>query len=170
MPFMTILSFATLLRLLVPQTAAVLLVTAGAAPGLPPDSTPVAAAMGRAAAKTASGVASDAAPVATEAAVYQLDVGLRTADSLVSSWVDAERVPGAVLLVAEDGRTVLERAYGWAQLYDYGDGQYGDWAGGSDVGRDAAFQPDSVIPPGIRRLTEPVPMTTATVFDMASVT
>jgi len=98
------------------------------------------------------------------------DEGLRTADSLVSSWVAAERVPGAVLLVTKDGHTVLEKAYGWAELYEYGDGQYGDWSGGSGVGRNVAFRSDSTVPPGIRRLARPVPMTAATVFDMASVT
>jgi CubicO group peptidase (beta-lactamase class C family) len=145
---MMTLTFATVLWLLLSTTVAVRPVAPEAALGLPPDSIPVASA----------------------AAAHQLDVGLRSADSLVSSWVDAERVPGAVLLVTEDGRTVLEKAYGWAQLYDYGEGQYGDWAGGSDVGRSPAFQPDSAVPPGIRRLAGPVPMTTSTVFDMASVT
>ncbi|MCG6958152.1 MAG: serine hydrolase [Gemmatimonadetes bacterium] len=146
---MTILPFAILLGLLVSPTATVRPpVTPESARGFPPDSLPVASA----------------------ARVHQLDPGLRTADSLVSLWVGAERVPGAVLLVTEDGRPVLEKAYGWAQLYDYGDGQYGDWSGGSDVGRNLAFQPDSAVSPGIRRLAEPVPVTTATVFDMASVT
>jgi CubicO group peptidase (beta-lactamase class C family) len=96
----------------------------------------------------------------------RLDPGLHAADSLVASWVESERVPGAVLLVSENGSTVLDKAYGWAQLYDYGRGQYGDWPGGPG----SAGTPDTTVHPGIHRLAHPVPMTTATVFDMASVT
>jgi CubicO group peptidase (beta-lactamase class C family) len=115
----------------------------------------------------------------------RLAPGLHAADSLVAAWVEAGRVPGAVLLVSENGRTVLDKAYGWAQLYDYGRGQYGDWPGGpgsagmpavggvgprAEAGRDSAPPPGTATHPGIRRLAHPVPMTTATVFDMASVT
>lgn len=73
------------------------------------------------------------------------------ADSLVSAWVEAERIPGAVLRVERDGRTLFERAYGAAQLYDYGEGQYRD-------------------PGGLSRMREPIPMTPGTLFDLASVT
>ena len=45
----------------------------------------------------------------------------------VADWVDAGRIPGAVLLVALEGAVVLERAYGWSELYDYGPGQYQAW-------------------------------------------
>lgn len=76
---------------------------------------------------------------------------LRAADSLVASWVAEERIPGAVLLVARDGERLLHRAYGWAQLYEYGAGQYTDAE-------------------GIVRRAHPRPMTTETVFDLASVT
>lgn len=38
------------------------------------------------------------------------------ADALVASWVDQARIPGAVLLVVQDGRVVIEKAYGWRQL------------------------------------------------------
>lgn len=61
------------------------------------------------------------------------------------------RVPGAVFLVAREGTVVWEGAYGWAQLKDYGSGQY---PGGS----------------GPAPLAKPVPMTPRTVFDLASVT
>ncbi len=88
-------------------------------------------------------------------------VSLAKADSLVSDWVDAERVPGAVLLVITDGSPVLERAYGWAQLYEYGEGQY-EARGSGGVGRTSGT--------GIRRLGEPRLMTVETVFDLASVT
>ncbi|MBX6365029.1 MAG: serine hydrolase [Gemmatimonadetes bacterium] len=67
---------------------------------------------------------------------------LARADSLVHAAVAREEVPGAVLLVARNDRIVLERAYGWAQLYDY----------------------------GMRRLAHPVPMRTTDLFDLASVT
>ncbi|HET9983218.1 MAG TPA: serine hydrolase [Longimicrobiales bacterium] len=67
---------------------------------------------------------------------------LAQADSRVRAAVAREQVPGAVLLVARDGRIVLERAYGYAQLYDY----------------------------GMRRLERPVPMRTTDLFDLASVT
>ncbi len=82
---------------------------------------------------------------------------LITADSLVAAWVQAERIPGAVLLVSKDGQVVLDHAYGWAEQYDYGDGQYAAWGTPTPTGR-------------IHRLADPVPMTTETVFDLASVT
>lgn len=64
------------------------------------------------------------------------------ADSLVGAAVKAERIPGAVLLVAQNGKVLHEKAYGWAQLYDY----------------------------GMKRLAKPRSMKTSTVFDLASVT
>jgi len=67
---------------------------------------------------------------------------LAVADSIVRTWVDDGRVPGAVLSVAKDGGPPHTTAYGWAQLYGYG----GD------------------------SLNAPVPMTTTTAFDLASVT
>ena len=77
-------------------------------------------------------------------------VGLSSADSAVADWVESERIPGAVLLVAAHGDVLLERAYGYAHLFAYGNGQYGDAS-------------------GIRRLETPIPMTTETRFDLASV-
>ena len=73
------------------------------------------------------------------------------ADSLVAAWVNEERIPGAVLRVEQRGELVFERAYGAAELYSYGDGQYEE-------------------PGGLARLDDPRPMTPATVFDLASVT
>ncbi len=70
-----------------------------------------------------------------------LERGLATADSLVRAAVGS-LTAGAVLVVAKDGRVVKESAYGFAQLNDY-EG---------------------------RRLATPIPMTTTTVFDLASVT
>jgi len=84
--------------------------------------------------------------------------GVDAADSIVARWVEDERVPGAVLLVSRGGRVAIERAYGWARLYEYGKGQYG------------AREADGSRPAAIRRLDDPRPMTVDTVFDLASVT
>jgi CubicO group peptidase (beta-lactamase class C family) len=67
--------------------------------------------------------------------------GIATADSLISSSVGT-LIPGAVFLVAKDGRVVHERTFGFAQLNDY-EGQ---------------------------RLASPPAMRTSTMFDLASVT
>jgi CubicO group peptidase (beta-lactamase class C family) len=67
--------------------------------------------------------------------------GIATADSLINAAVGT-LTPGAVLLVAADGRVVHERAFGFAQLNDF--------AG--------------------RRLAAPPAMKTSTMFDLASVT
>lgn len=122
-------------------------------------------------------LATAATACAAARAARRPDAGLHAADSLVAAWVNSGRIPGAVLLVSQHDSTVLEKAYGWAQLNGYGRGQYGDWPGGpgSDApgaaGRgSAAAASDRTVHPGIRRLADPVPMTTATSFDMASVT
>lgn len=70
---------------------------------------------------------------------------LAAADSVVAAWTSAERVPGAVLLVARDGRVVHRRAFGYARLYELRDGR-------------------------VERLAEPEPMTPEHLFDLASVT
>lgn len=67
---------------------------------------------------------------------------LARADSLLEAAVAREEIPGAVLVVTQDGRIVHERAFGYAQLYDY----------------------------GMRRLASPRSMHTTTLFDLASVT
>ncbi|NNL29581.1 MAG: hypothetical protein HKO77_01095, partial [Gemmatimonadetes bacterium] len=51
------------------------------------------------------------------------------ADSLVSAWVEAELIPGAVLRIEREGDLLFERAYGAAQAYRYGAGQYQDSRG-----------------------------------------
>jgi serine-type D-Ala-D-Ala carboxypeptidase len=66
---------------------------------------------------------------------------IATADSLISA-ATGKSIPGAVFLVAKDGRVVHERAFGYAQLNDYSG----------------------------RRLASPVAMKTSTMFDLASVT
>jgi CubicO group peptidase (beta-lactamase class C family) len=96
----------------------------------------------------------DAAP----ARPRQADTAVAAADAAVAAWVEAERIPGAVLLVSRDDRIVLGKAYGWAQLYEYRDGQYGAAAAGTPR------------PTAVRRLAEPRPMTAETVFDLASLT
>jgi serine-type D-Ala-D-Ala carboxypeptidase len=67
--------------------------------------------------------------------------GIATADSLISASIGT-LIPGAVFLVAKDGRVVHERAFGYAQLNDYSG----------------------------RRLASPTAMKTSTIFDLASVT
>ena len=66
---------------------------------------------------------------------------IATADSLVEASIGT-LTAGAVLLVARDGRVIHEKAYGHASLNDY----------------------------QLRKLPAPTPMTTRTVFDLASVT
>jgi serine-type D-Ala-D-Ala carboxypeptidase len=72
----------------------------------------------------------------------ELSRALAHADSVLQAAVIKEQIPGAVLVVSQAGRVLHERAYGYAQLYDY----------------------------GMRRLPQPRAMTTSTVFDLASVT
>src|SRR6185312_4352920 len=43
---------------------------------------------------------------------------LSTADSLISAAVE-HTIPGAVLVVSQNGRLVHERAFGWAELEDF---------------------------------------------------
>jgi CubicO group peptidase (beta-lactamase class C family) len=80
-------------------------------------------------------------PVQIAAAEPGLARGLATADSLIAAAV-GRLTPGAVFLVAKDGRVIHERAFGYAQLNDYQG----------------------------RRMTSPPAMTISTVFDLASVT
>ena len=80
-------------------------------------------------------------PPAAPATGPGLTRALATADSLVIASLGVH-IPGAVLLVAKDGEVVHERAYGFAQLNDY----------------------------QMRRLAEPRPMRSTTMFDLASVT
>jgi CubicO group peptidase (beta-lactamase class C family) len=95
---------------------------------------------------------------AQDAAARDAPPSLRTADSLVAAWVSSGRLPGAVLLVLQDGRQVLEKAYGHAQLLEYAQGEYG------------ASQAREARPGALARLADPVPMTPVTAFDLASVT
>jgi CubicO group peptidase (beta-lactamase class C family) len=71
-----------------------------------------------------------------------LQARLARADSIIQAWVGAEKIPGAVFLVARDGQVVHNRAFGYAQLYDY----------------------------EMNRLADPPAMDTSTMFDLASVT
>src|SRR2546423_2210212 len=70
-----------------------------------------------------------------------LERGIATADWLITAAV-GHTIPGAVLVVARNGKLLEERAFGWAELND--------------------FQ--------TRRLASPRPMHASTSFDLASVT
>jgi CubicO group peptidase (beta-lactamase class C family) len=67
--------------------------------------------------------------------------GIASADSLISAAVGT-LIPGAVFLVSRNGRVVHERAFGYAQLNDF----------------------------GMHRLAAPRPMRNSTMVDLASVT
>jgi CubicO group peptidase (beta-lactamase class C family) len=96
------------------------------------------------------------APVAD--APGRSDARLERADSIVASWVAAGAVTGAVLLVSRNDEVVLQSAHGSARAFEYDRGEYG----ASAAGESAAA--------ALTRLAEPTPMTTSTVFDLASVT
>jgi len=70
-----------------------------------------------------------------------LEQGIATADIMVQASL-GKLMPGAVLLVARDGKILHEQAYGYAELNDS----------------------------AMKRLASPRPMRTSTVFDLASVT
>ncbi len=70
-----------------------------------------------------------------------LEQGIATADIMVQASL-GKLIPGAVLLVARDGKILHEQAYGYAELNDS----------------------------AMKRLALPRPMRTSTVFDLASVT
>lgn len=99
-----------------------------------------------------------AALVALGGGAHAQSPGLDAADGLVSSWVDGQRIPGAVLLVLQDGEVALEKAYGWRQRFTFDRGEYGSWGSGR------------LEPGALKELAEPSPMTVGTVFDLASVT
>ncbi|MGV3710176.1 MAG: serine hydrolase domain-containing protein [Gemmatimonas sp.] len=67
---------------------------------------------------------------------------IASADSAINAAMKSGMIPGAQLAVSIDGKTVVERAYGYAQLNDYNG----------------------------RRLASPRTMQLSTVFDLASVT
>ncbi len=69
-------------------------------------------------------------------------VALARVDSTIQAAVDQEVIPGAVVLIAKDGRTFHKKAFGFAQKAEFGG----------------------------RRMDPPLPMTTGHVFDLASLT
>jgi len=83
---------------------------------------------------------------------------LARADSLVEAWVREGRIPGAVLLVAEHGEVLLQRAYGSRERLR--------------LAPDRARAGESVDPYSVSPtpLQDPPPMTPGTTFDLASVT
>jgi CubicO group peptidase (beta-lactamase class C family) len=81
-------------------------------------------------------------PVAAQHPVAVSARSLALADSMLASAAAREAIPGAVLVVLQGDSIIHERAFGHAQLYDY----------------------------GMQRSTQLRPMDTATIFDLASVT
>lgn len=67
---------------------------------------------------------------------------LVSADSILQAVVAEEHIPGAVVLIAQHGKTIYQKAYGSAQRYDY----------------------------GLQRMDALLPMTTEHRFDLASLT
>ena len=67
---------------------------------------------------------------------------LVSADSILQAVVAEEHIPGAVVLIAQHGKTIYQKAYGSAQRYDY----------------------------GLQRMDALFPMTTEHRFDLASLT
>lgn len=106
----------------------------------------------------AAAASSSAAPDTAAADTASDDAGLSVADAEITRWVDEERIPGAVLVVARGGSVVFEKAYGYAQLFEYDQGSYG------------AAMAGEARPDAIRRLDAPIAMQPDTVFDLASVT
>ncbi|MDP7465956.1 MAG: hypothetical protein QF795_06585, partial [Candidatus Marinimicrobia bacterium] len=47
-------------------------------------------------------------------------LALVSADSILQAVVAEEHIPGAVVLIAQHGKTIYQKAYGSAQRYDYG--------------------------------------------------
>jgi CubicO group peptidase (beta-lactamase class C family) len=71
-----------------------------------------------------------------------LESAFAFADSATNAWVAAKRIPGAVLVVAQNGKVLHEKAYGYAQEFDF----------------------------NVKPLANPRAMRTSTIFDLASVT
>jgi len=69
-------------------------------------------------------------------------LALVSADSILQAVVAEEHIPGAVVLIAQHGKTIYQKAYGSAQRYDY----------------------------GLQRMDALLPMTTEHRFDLASLT
>jgi CubicO group peptidase (beta-lactamase class C family) len=86
------------------------------------------------------------------------NLGLETADSLVAAAVRDGTIPGAVLLVAQDGGILLERAYGFAALTEVP----------PETAGTVQMSTRDLGPPRVRRHARR--MTTSTAFDLASVT
>src|SRR6185312_13713171 len=45
---------------------------------------------------------------------------VQTVDSILNSQVNADKIPGAVVKVKIGDEVIIEKAYGYAQKYDYG--------------------------------------------------
>jgi CubicO group peptidase (beta-lactamase class C family) len=48
-----------------------------------------------------------------------MTAGLATADSLIQTAIANNLIPGAVLVVSQNGKVLQNRAFGYAELYDF---------------------------------------------------
>ncbi len=107
---------------------------------------------------------------------YAIDEGLQAAiDAVVEPYIQEtynnRAVPGAVVLVAKDGKILAEKAYGYAYLTDPPEeGPYALLAQGARAVNSARNEAKSEESINGKRVEKPVPMTTDTLFDMASLT
>lgn len=96
-------------------------------------------------------------------------------DNAVGSYIretySSTAVPGAVVLVAKDGEILLEKAYGYAYLTDpEDDGPTSLLSGGARAVNQRRNEDKSTNSINGQKAANPVPMTTDTLFDLASIT
>ena len=127
-------------------------------------------------------VATDEAPAVEPSLTlpHDIDAGLEAAiDAAVAQYIretySSTAVPGAVVLVAKDGKILAERAYGYSYLTDPPDGSehlnvqalIPQGAFALNAARNAN---GSTVSLNGKRVDNPVPMSADTLFDLASIT
>lgn len=107
---------------------------------------------------------------------YDIDDGLEaildaTVEPFIAETYGNTSVPGAVVLVAKDGKIIAENAYGYAYLTDPPEeGPVSLLGQGARAVNKARNDAASTDPINGKRVDEPIPMTTDTLFDLASIT
>ena len=107
---------------------------------------------------------------------YEIDEGLQAAiDAVVEPYIsdsfNDRAIPGAVVLVAKDGKIIAEKAYGYSYLTDPPtEGPLSHLSEGALAVNAARNEAASTEPENGTRVADPVPMTTDTLFDLASIT